>query len=85
MSTSTDTSFVCAYCGTANAETWGWVKLCGRGCFHNMRDLLDAYVDGIPDQRLIDYFTENPNVEHAFDKTKILAFIAAANSEKNKE
>ncbi len=81
---STDTSFVCAYCGRANSETWGWVKLCDRRCFHDMRDLLDAYVDGIPDQRLVDYFTENPEVEHAFDKTKILAYIAA-NKEKEKE
>jgi hypothetical protein len=81
------TSFVCILCGSANAETWGWVDLCHRGCFHNMRELLNAYIDGtaeVPDQRVVEYFTKNPETEHAFDTTKILAFIAA-NSEKKKE
>jgi len=77
---SSSTAFVCMFCGVANAETDGWADLCDRRCFYNMRELLNAYEGGtvdVPDQKVVDYFTKNPNPGHAFETTKTLAFIAA--------
>lgn len=74
------TAFVCMFCGVANAETWGWVDLCDRSCYFDMRALLNAYEDGtvdVPDNKVVGYFTKNPDPGHAFETTKILAYIAA--------
>jgi hypothetical protein len=84
---SSSTAFVCMFCGVANAETWGWVDLCDRGCFHDMLALSNSYEDGIvdvPDKKIVDYFTKNPDPGHAFQTAKTLAYIAA-NKEKAKD
>ena len=84
---STSTAFVCMFCGTANDELWGWVDLCDRKCFRDMRDLANPYECGtvdVPDQKVVDYFTKNPDPGHAFETTRILAYIAA-NKDKDKD
>ena len=85
---SSSTAFVCMFCGVANAETWGWVDLCDRGCFHDMLALSNSYEDGIvdvPDQKIVDYFTKNPDPGHAFQTTKTLAYIAASKAKEAKD
>jgi hypothetical protein len=83
------TAFVCMFCCVANAETWGWVDLCDSVCFRNMRELTNLYEYGTadaPDQKVVDYFTKNPDPGHAFETTKTLAYIAAKkDKEKDKK
>jgi len=59
-----DESFTCIACTGFVPEPSGWKDLCHRGCFYDMCNLLDAYESGrvvIPDPRVVDYFTRNPD------------------------
>jgi hypothetical protein len=69
----------CFACG-AHYEEWGWMDLCDRRCYYTMSDLLYAYESyqvAIPDQRLVRYFTRNPDGgSHSFFPQRIFAYIA---------
>jgi hypothetical protein len=69
----------CFACG-AHYEEWGWMDLCDRRCYYTMSDLLYAYESyqvAIPDQRLVRYFTRNPDGGgHSFFPQRIFAYIA---------
>jgi len=75
-----DTSFTCIACASVVPESWGWKDLCNRGCYYTMCDLLDAYETGrvgLPDPRLVEYFTRNPDGGgHWFcDPTRTILYI----------
>ena len=75
-----DESFTCIACATVVPEPSGWKDLCNRGCYYDMGDLLDAYESGrvdIPDPRLVEYFTRNPDGGgHGFwDPVRIILYI----------
>ena len=71
--------FTCYAC-RAVYEPSGWVGLCDRGCYYDMRGLLWDYESGDteePDDRVVAYFTAHPDGgDHWFDADRILKYIA---------
>jgi len=55
----------------------GWESLCNRACYYDMCDLLYLYDrdGGVPDERLVSYFTKYPEPAHWFSTDKIMAYI----------
>ena len=69
----------CVWCSKIY-ENCGWVDLCNRGCYYELSHLHQEFEwatdDTPPDERLVTYFTRNPEPEHMFaEPIRILEYI----------